>query len=147
MMETTMNTIDYTLIILMCLVAQFTPENGKNIMLSSPSQKEKLNVVYIKNEKMWSIKENGKAMNFKYDKKTEKISVNDGDKNQEMPIKELFKMDKKINWQKVNSVELNPKINEKQQTTINIKREKKSVTFSQDNGFLNDFKGITVSWE
>ncbi len=143
-----MNAMDYSMFIFVLLISQLAPESGKNIMLTSTAQKEPLRVEYLKKEKMWSLSENGKAVKFSFDKKTEKLNLNLDGENKTLPLKDFIKMDKKIDWKKFTSLEINPKASpDSPQSPIMIKRNSKSVVFSQEKGFLSDLKTITMSWE
>ncbi len=139
--------LDYSIIIMMYLLTQLTPTN-KNLTftLATDTKREKLVLTYDAKAKQWAGKELGKleaqVVMISVDKKNQtfmfgedKISIND-----------LVVDDAKINWKKVTSINVPTRGNAPNQSPIIIKRNKKSIVLSQQQGDLARISNITISW-
>ncbi len=141
--------LDYSIIIIMYLLTQLTPTN-KNLTLTltvaTNAKSEKIIIDYDAKAKKWSGKPEGKndapALIISVDKKNQAFMFAD----QKISINDLVVDDAKINWKKVTSVNMPARDNTPNQSPINIKRNKKSIVLSQQQGDLTILKNIAISW-
>ncbi len=139
--------LDYSIIIMMYLLTQLTPTN-KNLTLTVATgmKSEKIILNYDAKAKKWSGKPEGKndapALIISVDKKNQTFMF----ANEKININDLVVDDAKIDWKKVTSVNMPARDNTPNQSPIIIKRNKKSIVLSQQQGDLTMLKNITISW-
>ncbi len=137
----------YSIIIIAYLLTQLTPTN-KNLTLivTTDIMSEKIIINYDAKAKKWSGKQEGKndatALIVSVDKENQAFMFSDA----KISINDLVVDDAKIDWKKVTSVNMPARDNTPNQSPINIKRNKKSIVLSQQQGDLTRISNITISW-